>query len=338
MRANHGGPAEHGTDQRLLRDLSEEGILSLILPIMRAADPASASHVLLGPGDDAAVLATPSGAFVATTDAMVRGFDWRDDWSSGSDVGRKAVAQNLGDVAAMGSVPAGLLITLLADLDTPVAWVVDLANGIAAAAGAAACPVLGGDLGGAPAGVVMLSVTAFGDLQGRRPVRRDGARPGDILAVAGTLGRSAAGLELLRAARDTDDEPAVAGLVAAHRWLVPPYAAGPAAADAGARAMIDISDGLVRDAGRVAAASGVCLALETRLLGPDVAAAEPALGWAAALEAVLTGGEEHSLLASFPPDAHLPAAFRRIGSVQAGSGVTVDGTPRSGGGWDHFAG
>lgn len=336
MRANPRGPAEHGTDRRLLADLSEEGLLALILPIMRPSAPAP--QVLLGPGDDAAVLATPSGSFVTTTDAMVRGFDWRDDWSSGSDVGRKAVAQNLADVAAMGSVPSGLLITLLADPDTPVAWVVDLARGIAAAAGAAGCPVLGGDLGGAPAGVVMLSVTAFGDLQGRRPVRRDGARPGDVLAVAGTLGRSAAGLELLSAGRGEDNDPVAAGLVAAHRWLVAPYAAGPAAADAGASAMIDISDGLVRDAGRVAAASGVCLALDTDLLAADVAAVGPALGPAAALEAVLTGGEEHSLLATFPPDAPLPAAFRRIGSVQEGSGVTVDGTPRSGGGWDHFAG
>lgn len=123
-----------------------------------------------------------------------------------------------------------------------------------------------------------------------------------------------------------------------HRAPVAPYAAGPLAAEAGAGAMIDLSDGLVRDAGRVAAASGVRVALDPELLEQDVAVIEPALGRAEALEAVLTGGEEHSLLAAFPPGRPLPPPFRPIGSVVAGSGVTVGGELRVGGGWDHFAG
>lgn len=320
-----------------LRDLSEEQLLSRILPIMRP-DDVGGRRMLLGPGDDAAVVAAPDGRFVATTDAMVRGTDWRDDWSTGADVGRKAVAQNLADVAAMGAVPAGLLMALLADASTAVAWVTDLAGGFADAARTAGCPVLGGDLGGAPEGVVMISVTAFGDLQGRAPVRRTGARPGDVVAVAGTLGRSAAGLSLLGAGRGTEPDPHVQEFVRVHRAVVPPYAAGPAAADAGASAMIDLSDGLVRDAGRVAAASGVRVDLDTELLAPDVARIAPVLGDEEALTAVLSGGEEHSLLATFPPGARPPAGFRVIGRVLEGAGVTVDGEVRTGGGWDHFAG
>ncbi|MCO5310759.1 MAG: thiamine-phosphate kinase [Austwickia sp.] len=345
MDSASGSGADEGADRTPLDDpelrlsaVSEEQLLALILPLMRPPEGVTHPHVLLGPGDDAAVVAAADGRFVATTDAMVRGHDWRDDWSTGADVGRKLVAQNLGDVAAMGAVPAGLLVTLLADPETTVAWVLDLARGIGAAAGAAGCAVLGGDLGGAPREVLMLSVTAFGDLQGRAPVRRSGARVGDVIAVAGSLGRSAAGFELLSAGRGDEDDAVVAGLVAAHRALVAPYAAGPAAAEAGASALIDISDGLIRDAGRVAAASGVCLALDPAALAPDVAAIEPALGPADALTAVLTGGEEHSLLGTFPGGVRLPAGFRVIGRVEAGAGVTVGGEPRSGGGWDHFAG
>lgn len=333
-RQRPGQPDQRG--RLRLGDLSEEGLLAVILPIM-AADPAD-PRVLLGPGDDAAVIAAGDGRFVATTDAMVRGLDWLDEWSSGADVGRKCVAQNLADVAAMGAIPAGLLISLQADRRTAVDWAADLARGIASAAAAAGCPVLGGDLGGAPDGVVLLSVTAFGDLQGRDPVRRSGARAGDIVTVAGTLGRSGAGLALLRAGRAGQPDPVVQDLVRMHRAPVAPYAAGPLAAEAGAGAMIDLSDGLVRDAGRVAAASGVRVALDPELLEQDVAVIEPALGRAEALEAVLTGGEEHSLLAAFPPGRPLPPPFRPIGSVVAGSGVTVGGELRVGGGWDHFAG
>lgn len=139
-RQRPGQPDQRG--RLRLGDLSEEGLLAVILPIM-AADPAD-PRVLLGPGDDAAVIAAGDGRFVATTDAMVRGLDWLDEWSSGADVGRKCVAQNLADVAAMGAIPAGLLISLQADRRTAVDWAADLARGIASAAAAAGCPVLGG--------------------------------------------------------------------------------------------------------------------------------------------------------------------------------------------------
>ncbi len=317
-----------------LADLSEGEILERILPLMRWPD----DRVLLGPGDDAAVVIAPDGRVVVTTDALTRGQDWLDEWSTGADVGAKAVAQNLGDVAAMGAVPLGLVVVLMADPVTPAAWAEDLARGIGRAASVAGCPVLGGDLGSAPSGQLTVSITALGDLQGRAPVLRSGARIGDLVAVAGTLGRSAAGLALLRDGRGADDSDAVRSLLAAHRAPVAPYDQGPIASDAGAHAMLDLSDGLVRDAGRVAAASGVRLAIDTTLLEKDIAVVSRALRRDQAVECVLTGGEEHSLLATFPPGTSLPQGWRGVGTVGEGRGVTVDGRARTGGGWDHFAG
>jgi thiamine-monophosphate kinase len=192
--------------------------------------------------------------------------------------------------------------------------------------------VVGGDTSAsAPdSASVVLSVTALGDLGGRAPVRRSGARPGDVVAVAGRLGWSACGLAVLRRGFTSPH-----AAVAAHRRPTPPYAAGPAAADAGATAMCDTSDGLLADAGHVAADSGVVLDLdravlrETFVVGPlpQVAAAlggDP-LAW------VLTGGEDHALVATFPPGVALPAGWTTIGCVHEatgkGPGVRVDGVP-----------
>ncbi|GAB47263.1 thiamine-phosphate kinase [Mobilicoccus pelagius] len=315
-----------------LADVTEEELLARIVPLLQGPD----ARVLVGPGDDTAWLTAGDGRYLATTDAMVRGHDWIDEWSTGEDVGHKTVAQNLADIAAMGGVPTGLLLTLAADPRTPVSWCEDLARGIGCAARAAGTSAVGGDLSGADAGTVMVSVTAFGSMEGRRPVLRSGARVGDVVAVAGTLGRSAAGWALLR-----EERGAVApDLVQAHLRPAPPLAQGPAAARHGAHAMIDLSDGLVRDAGRIARASGVVLALTTDLLHDDVAALAAVVGEEAALDCILTGGEEHSLLATFADEESLPQGWRVIGRVEdAGDtrgGMLVDGTPRSGGGWDHF--
>ena len=312
-----------------LADVGEQGLLSVIFPLLPGGP-----GVLLGPGDDTALLSVPGGAVLATTDAMVRGRDWRDEWSTGADVGVKTVAQNIADIAAMGGVPTGLLVTLIADPATPVAWVRDFTAGLAQAAGEAGAPVLGGDLSSAPGGVLVVSVTALGDCEGRDPVCRSGARAGDVVAVCGSLGRSAAGLHLL----ERGDGGRAPELVDYHLRPRPPYRQGPVAARAGATAMLDISDGLGRDAGRLARASGVAIALDEMLLRDDVAALEPALGHQDAWRSVTEGGEEHSLLACFPAEAALPDGWRKIGDVLAGSGVLLRGLPVGGGGWDHFGG
>ena len=314
-----------------LRDLDEDELLGRILPSFPGTD-----ELLVAPGDDAAVLRT-SERTIATTDTVVLGRDWLDAWSSGADIGHKVVAQNLADVAAMGGRPTGILVTLVADPELSLEWVLDHVRGLAEACAAAGVAVLGGDLSSAPAGVVMVSVTALGRLDGE-PVLRSGARAGDVLAVHGSLGLADAGLRLLRA--DAVERHPVA--VARQRRPQPPLAAGPEAAASGATAMLDLSDGLLRDGGRIARASHVVIDLDPPALAADVDALTEALGAEAALDCVLAGGEEHSLLATFPREA-LPDGWRAIGSVRApgddeSAGILVGGRVVTHTGWDHFRG
>ena len=271
---------------------------------------------IVGPGDDAAVVASPDGRFVVTTDTMIEDHDFRLDWSSGFDLGYKAIATNVSDVAAMGARPTALTVALAVPGDTTVAWLEDFADGLRAgceslAPGAA---VVGGDL--ASAGKVFIAVTAHGDLEGRVPVLRSGAKPGDVLAVAGSLGRAAAGLALLQFA---ESEPAAAfdELVDVQLRPQPPIAAGVLAANAGATSMLDVSDGLAKDAGRIAKASNVTIQIDKALLQGFEATIEQAamrIG-ASASDWVLFGGEDHSLLATFAADATLPREFKIIGRV-----------------------
>ncbi|ACQ79853.1 thiamine-monophosphate kinase [Beutenbergia cavernae DSM 12333] len=321
-------------------DLDETGLLELITRRLPHA-----SHTLLGPGDDAAVVAAPDGRVVVTTDVLVEDHHFRRVWSSGADVGWRAAMQNLADVAAMGARPTGLVVALVLPAATPVGWVTAVADGLAQACGPHDVGVVGGDLSAGER--IVVAVTAFGDLAGHPPVRRDGARPGDVVVLAGGLGRSAAGLALLEAARREDGAPDLEALdddpcVHAYRRPDPPLTAGARAALAGATSLLDVSDGLVRDAGRLAAASGVVVDLDSAALVGDHDALAPtadALG-ARAWDWVLGGGEDHALLGTFPPDAAVPEDFRRIGTVHPADdgapGVRVDGSPAPVAGWDHF--
>ena len=218
------------------------------------------------------MLAVPDGRVVATTDFLLEGRHFRRDWSSAADVGHKAAARSLADLAAMGAEPSALLVALAAPADLPVSWARELAEGLAAECARASrggASVIGGDT--ARAGSVILAVTGLGDLAGRAPVLRSGAAPGDLVAVAGPLGPAAAGLALLTAGLSHDDLVAHGDLVAAHLRPAPPYDAGPEAADLGATAMIDVSDGLLADLGHVAAASGVRIDLALDALRPGEA-------------------------------------------------------------------
>ncbi|MEZ5116234.1 MAG: thiamine-phosphate kinase [Candidatus Nanopelagicales bacterium] len=311
-----------------LGELGEFGLVDRLV----AGTPVGAG-VLLGPGDDAAVVAAPDGRVVATTDMLVEGRHFRRDWSDPGEIGRKAAAQNLADVAAMGARPTALLVSLGAPPDLPADWALALADGLRAEAAVVGASLVGGDLVRSDA--VVVAVTALGDLEGRAPVTRAGARVGDVVAVAGRLGWAAAGLAVLsRGFRS----PRV--LVEAHRVPVPPYAAGPAAALAGATAMIDLSDGLLADAGHLARASQVAVDVRAGDLVVDDPVAQAAAAFSAdPLVWVLSGGEDHALLATFPPDAVLPEAFRPVGVVCEGEAgaVTVDGRAWEGPtGHDHF--
>lgn len=302
------------------------------------AGAAPAGGLLLGPGDDAAVLAAPDGRVVATTDLLVDGRHFRRDWSSGYDVGRKAAAQNLADVAAMGARPTGLLVGLAAPADLPVAWAESLADGLRDECAEVATAVAGGDV--VASDRLTIAVTALGDLEGRAPVTRSGARAGDAVVVAGRLGCAAAGLALLRRG-----DPALldrfADLADAHRRPRPPYTTGPALARLGATAMIDVSDGLAQDLGHLATGSAVRIevdlaALRSAFVDESLAAALAVLGDDSLL---WTGGDDHALAATVPADKLAGAerlGARLVGRVTAGTGV-VDGTGAAlVGGHDHF--
>lgn len=308
--------------------LGEFGLIAAL-----TAGLTSTGNVLLGPGDDAAVVAAGDGRVVATTDLLVADRHFRLAVASARDIGHKAAATNLADVAAMGAVPTALLLGLVVPGDTDVAWVLEVVEGMSAECAGAGAALVGGDIVSGP--TTTLAVTALGDLQGRAPVRRGGARPGDVVAVCGRLGWSAAGL----AAQEQGLGGAFPHLLTAHHRPAPPYAAGPQAADLGASAMIDVSDGLLADLGHVAMASSVAIDLHLQALtpGPELLAAAPALGGDPA-SWVLTGGEDHALAATFPPGTRLPAPWRVVGTVGAGkSTVTVDGAPwADAGGWDHY--
>ncbi|MDI3192910.1 thiamine-phosphate kinase [Pseudarthrobacter sp. AL07] len=330
--------------------LSETELLARIFPRLEMGGN-HGSATLLGPGDDAAIVAAPDGRTLISIDTQTQDQDFRLEWNNGYrttgyDVGWKSAAQNLSDINAMGGRATSLVVSLTMPPGTPVEWVERFADGLTAGIiglGAADCSVAGGDLGRGRE--IAVTVAIVGTLGGLPPVLRSGSNPGDTLALAGTVGRAAAGLALLESAVPADT------LTAEQRRLMdsqsrpmPPLAAGPSAARAGATAMLDVSDGLVRDGGRLAAASGVVLDLDPAALKPLAEALRPAsdLLGADPMAWVLGGGEDHGLLASFPAGVQLPAGFTAIGSVQApGSstppGVTIAGHAVGTGGWDHFA-
>ncbi|MFC0678675.1 thiamine-phosphate kinase [Lysobacter korlensis] len=317
-------------DATTLGSVGEVAALARVFPRL----PTSTA-TLVGPGDDAAVLAAPDGRFVATTDMMIHGPDFRLAWSTPFDLGWKAAATNLSDVAAMGATPTALVVALAVPAGIELEFLDRFADGLRAACEelAPGCGVVGGDL--SVSDTLTVAVTAFGDLGGRAPVLRSGARPGDTVAVSGQLGFAAAGLRLLfeQAVDESGAPDAALAAAAAEREPErigaqlrprPPVLDGVLAAVAGATAMLDVSDGLALDASRIAAASDVAIDLSRGAVGSPEA---------------LTGGEDHALLATFPASAPLPGGFRRIGTVADGSGVLVDGHPYDDrGGWDPFEG
>jgi len=296
-------------------------------------------QVLLGPGDDAAVLAAPDARVVISTDMLVDGVHFRTDWATGEQIGRRAALAALADIAAMGAVPTGLVVGLAAPPGTATELLLSIGQGLRGAAAEVGAALVGGDL--TRSDVLTLAVTVLGDLQGRPPVRRSGAQPGDLVALTGRLGWAAAGLTVLsRGFRSP------AAMVNAYRTPEPPLAAGPIAAAAGASSMIDVSDGLVADLTHVATASGVRIDIAAAALPvtPRLAEVAAALG-RDPLTWVLTGGDDHALVATFGPDAALPPGWDVIGTVHrldppdGRPAVTVDGSAREGShGWDHFAG
>jgi thiamine-monophosphate kinase len=315
-----------GGSDRTLGEIGEFGVIDRL-----TRGRSQSGDVALGPGDDAAVVLAADGRVLVSTDMLVEGRHFRLDWSTPHDVGRKAVAQNAADIEAMGGRVTAFVVGFGAPPETPTAQVSALADGMWDEAGRIGAVIVGGDLVSSPQWVV--SMTVLGDMAGRPPVLRSGARPGSRIAVAGQLGYSAAGYTLWHNGIDRFDD-----LRQRHLVPQPPYRQGRVAAEAGAQAMIDVSDGLVGDLRHIAEASGVGMDLSTEALSADrqaLLAAAEAVGvdpwtW------VLGGGEDHALVAAF--SGSVPAGWRVIGHVLDGPArVLVDGAEWRGyAGWQSF--
>jgi thiamine-monophosphate kinase len=266
-----------------LAALGEFGLLRRLLPRLPAG-----RDVLLGPGDDCAVVRTRAGGLLITVDALVAGVHFRPGWLTPAALGRKAFAVNASDVAAMRGAPRWCVTHIGAPPRTPAAAVEAIARGVAAAAAAVGAAAVGGNL--SRAAELSVTVTLVGAAP-PRPLTRAGARPGDVLYVTGTLGDAALGVRQLRrssAARGPQ--------VARFRRPLARLAAGALLARRRiASAMIDVSDGLLQDLGHLCAASRVGARLELARLPCSAAVRRAGLGLA------LAGGEDYELLFSVPP-------------------------------------
>jgi thiamine-monophosphate kinase len=267
---------------------------------------------------------------------------FRPDWSSSSDIGFKAVSVNVSDLAAMGATPRWLLVVMQAPADTALDELDGIYTGMAEACGRYGVEVIGGDT--VRARDLVLAVTALGEVVGD-PLTRSGAKPGDILAVTGSLGRAAAGVNLLLSGdpKQVEVDDALVCLEA-HRRPVARVDEGRRLREAGVHAAIDISDGLASDAIRIAEASGVGVELDADRLpiAPEVTSVAAERGWDAR-RIVLGGGEDLELLVAAPPGIDLDA----LGLVACGrvvdEGVWLveaggERTPLWEQGYDHFRG
>jgi thiamine-monophosphate kinase len=328
--------------------VTEEELLAAI----RKVAGADAPRVLVGIGDDAAVLEAGAGQLVLTSDMLVEGVHFERAWMSARDVGFKAASVNLSDLAAMAASPRHCLVSL--GLPTPVdpAWVMEFFAGLQEACEEHGVSVVGGDLDRASA--VVVSVTMTGEVSPGKAVLRSGALGGDAIAVTGFLGAAAGGLAVARASkRGVAGAPWARAVARAFARPTARVAEAQVLASAGAHAMMDISDGLASDLPRMCEASGVGAQLHTDELpvseelrrGADTLGLDP-------IAVALSGGEDYELLVAIPSEALVAAAaelrerfglpLTSVGRFTRARSVTVLGAddaerPLEPRGWDHFA-
>lgn len=341
-------------DVDTVRDIGEFGLIERLraaLPGGVRADPS----LPLGIGDDAAVWQPRGpGPLVISTDSLVEGVHFRLDsgWSSLADVGHKALAVNLSDLAAMGAKPGLAVITLALTGAERVGDLEAAYRTLGALAARSNCLVAGGDIVSSP--VVALHVTVIGQPRGNRLLQRDGARPGEVIGVSGTIGASAAGLKLLQSDQADPRRQATtaATLLQTHRRPEPRLELGRILVDQGATAAMDLSDGLLGDLPKILASSNVSATIELERL--PVAAAVHALFPADWQELALRGGEDFELLFTIAAGAWPSleqaanasgSTVTRIGTIASpqpdGPALSLyhpngDLTPVEGGAFDHF--
>jgi thiamine-monophosphate kinase len=326
-------------------DLGEFGLIERLVSRLGAGE----DGVVLGPGDDAAAVRL-EGTTLATADLLLEGVHFDFAFSGAEDVGWKALAVNVSDIAAMGGVPRYALVSLGAPAATPVATLEALYDGIGECARAFGVSVVGGDTVGADR--LIVSVAVLGEAGRAGVVTRGGARSGDVVCVTGSLGGAGAGLRLLRAANEdrgaTELLDLYPSLALAHRRPTPRVREGMAAAAAGATAMIDVSDGLAADVGHLGEASDVGVELHASSV-PLAEGVEQVASWAGipASNLALGGGDDYELAIAIPPaqvsalaEALAPTHVTPVAELTGEARLVLesDGTRRelAGLGWDHF--
>ncbi len=302
----------------------------------------------LGIGDDAAIWTPPPGEdLVVTTDALIEDVHFRLDWTDWESLGHKMLAVNLSDIAAMGATPRLATIVLGLRGDERVADLEALYTGVGRLAAAHSTVIAGGDIVRSPHALV-LSVTLIGSVVHGEAIRRAGAQPGDLIVVSGTLGASAAGLQLFA---EGDDRSATGPLLqAAHLRPNPRLAVGALMHASGVTAAMDLSDGLLGDLSKILTASGVSARIDLDQVPvlPAVRALLPQR-WQ---EFALRGGEDYELLMTVPPDrfemlaegaGKVGATVTSVGVITAGNGGAIELSSEgrlvsaSVGAFDHFA-
>ena len=332
-------------DDRTVADVGEFGLIEAIRRHLPPPPPGE-----IWSGDDAAVLSSSNERLVLMTDAIVQGIDFDPAYSPPETIGAKAVAINASDIAAMGGRPRYLVATLIVPGDTSLGFVEAIAEGLAQASNRLGINAVGGDI--SDGRDLVLSIAMTGDLADRA-VTRSGARSGDTIMVTGSLGAAAAGLLLLKKELSTNgvDASVIERLVERQQRPTPRVAEGPALAELGATAMIDISDGLLADLTHILDASDAECDLdpESIPIDPDLVQLNEKLAAQNIdpLQLALTGGEDYELLFTLPPDRQEAAAssLPDFGSRVTRIGIVVE-SERSVGdrsleswsekGWEHL--
>jgi thiamine-monophosphate kinase len=333
-------------------DLSEDELIQAVSRLLSGSEPG----IVVGLGDDAAVVEPGTGHLVLTTDLLAEGVHFERGSISARDLGAKAITVNVSDIAAMSASPRWALVAMGVPRDVDAAWVMELYGGMRDACAEYALALVGGDTNRAD--LIVLSVAVVGEVAPGRAVLRSGARVGDRIVVTGSLGAAAGGLALSRLdpgqAGDALSQPWGRALVEALERPIARVGEAQVLARAGATAMMDLSDGLARDLFRLCEASGVGGRVDLGAVpvsdalrsGADLLEVDP-------LELAVAGGEDYELLATMPFDGvevargelwgGLGVNLSEVGEVTEGPGlVTVDAEGRETAfepvGWDHFAG